>query len=288
MNNVAKLIIISISVYAIWTFATYILEDRVNLLQRVDPIGRIEYAVIANILVGSIFALMMLRPSLRANFVTSKQLGFQSLRRILIPVVIAIAIGFLLFLTSNPASAASTNATVIANIFAQTLPTSIAEVVVCWAVVGTVSESVVHLKMHRKDDNSDWKKGAILYLDWTSIRRRKITNVSVLSLIMGGIVSIVLFGIYHFAHSPPFNQPHMVLFLMMPAILTSVFYFIGREIYSTITIHNFLALIGVSGSIDVTALTQPLYPVIIIAFISILVLIASDVFLIRRIKTKSE
>jgi hypothetical protein len=42
MNNVAKLIIISISVYAIWTFATYILEGRVNLLQRVDPIGRID------------------------------------------------------------------------------------------------------------------------------------------------------------------------------------------------------------------------------------------------------
>jgi hypothetical protein len=288
MNNVAKLIIISISVYVIWTFATYILEGRVDLLQRVDPIGRIEYAVIANILVGSIFALMMLRPSLHANFVTSKQLGFQSLRRILIPVVIAIAIGFVLFLTSNLASVASTNATLVANIFAQTLPTSIAEVVVCWAVVGTVSESVVHLKMHRKDDNPDWKKRAILYLDWTSIRRRKITTVSVLSLIMGGIVSIVLFGVYHFAHSPPFNQPHMVLFLLMPAILTSVFYFIGREIYSTITIHNFLALIGVSGSIDVTALTQPLYPVIIIAFISILVLIASDVFLIRRIKTKSE
>jgi hypothetical protein len=72
--------------------------------------------------------------------------------------------------------------------------------------------------------------------------------------------------------------------LMIPAILTSVFYFIGREIYSTITIHNFLALIGVSGSIDVTALTQPLYPIMIIALISLLTLITSDIFLIRRTK----
>jgi len=285
MNNIAKLILLSISVYIVWTFSTYILEGRVNLLQRVDPIGRIEYAVVVNILIGTIFAFVMLRTSLRARFVTSEQLGFQSLRRILTLVVIAFVIGFVLFLSSNPA-AGSVNATVIANIFAQTLPTSIAEVVVCWAVVGTVFESLVRSKMHGKGDDSNWKNGTILHLDWTSIRGRKVTTVSVVSLIVGGIVSIVLFGIYHFAHSPPFNQPNMVLFLMIPAILTSVFYFIGREIYSTITIHNFLALIGVSGSIDVTALTQPLYPVIIIAFISVFVLIASDVFLIRRTTMK--
>ena len=90
----------------------------------------------------------MLRSSLRAKFVTSKQLGFQSLRRILTLVVIAIAIGSVLFLTSNPA-AGSTNATVIANILAQTLPTSITEVVVCWAVVGTVFESPPQKSMEK-------------------------------------------------------------------------------------------------------------------------------------------
>src|SRR5918994_371827 len=280
MNNIARLILLSISVYIIWTFATYFFEGRVNLLQRVDPIGRIEYAVVVNILIGTIFAFIMLRPSLRARFVTTKQLGFQSRRRILTLVVIAIVIGFVLFLTSNPL-AGSMNATVIVNIFAQTLPTSIAEVVVCWAVVGTVFESIVRSKMHGKGDNPNWKNGTELHLNWTSIRR-KVTTISVFSLIVGSIVSIVLFGVYHIAHSPPFNQPNMVLFLMIPAILTSVFYFIGREIYSTITIHNFLALIGVSGSIDVTGLTQPLYPVIIIAFISVLVLIASNVFVVRR------
>jgi len=282
LNNIAKLILISISVYIIWTLATYILEGRVNLLQRVDPVGRIEYAIIANILIGTLFALVMIKPSLRANFVTTKQLGFQPRRRILVMVVIAIAFGLVMFLTSNPA-AGSTNATVIANIFAQTLPTSIAEVVVCWTVVGTVVESLVRLKIRRKDDDPSWKKGAKVRLDWSSARR-KILTVSAPSLMIGGVVSIVSFGVYHFAHSPPFNQPNMVLFLMIPAILTSVFYFIGREIYSTITIHNFLALIGVSGSIDVSALTQPLYLIMMMALISVVVLIVSDMFLIRRTK----
>ena len=281
MKSIAKLILLSISIYIIWTFATYILEGSVNLLQRIDPIGRIEYAIVVNILIGTIFAFVMLRISLRARFVTSEQLGFQSLRRILTLVVIAIIIGFVLFLTSDPAPGAI-NTIVIANIFAQTLPTSIAEVVVCWAAVGTLFESLVRSKMHGKGDDSSWKNGTILHLDWTSIRGRKVTTVSLVSLIVGSIVSIVLFGIYHFAHSPPFNQPNMVLFLMIPSVLTSVFYFVGREIYSTITIHNFLALIGISGSIDVTALTQPLYPIMIIAFISVAVLIALDIFLVRR------
>jgi hypothetical protein len=158
---------------------------------------------------------------------------------------------------------------------------------VCWTVIGTAFESLVLLRMPRKGDNLDWKKGSMIYLDWTTIKQRKIRTFSVLSLIVGGTVSIVLFGIYHFAHSPPFNQPQMVLFLMMPA-LTSLFFFIGREIYSTITIHNFLSLIGVSGNIDVTALTQPLYPIIIIAIVSVIVLITSDMFLIRRIKMNTD
>lgn len=73
-----------------------------------------------------------------------------------------------------------------------------------------------------------------------------------------------------------------VLFLMMPALLPSVFYFVGREIYSTITIHNLLALIGISGSIDVAQLTELVYPFILISIISVLTLIASDIFLLRK------
>jgi hypothetical protein len=270
MNEITKLVLLSVSVYIIWVF---------------DPIGRMEYAVIANILIGTVFGLIMLKPSLRSKFVTHKQLGFQSPRRIVIPVAVAVFIGFALFFTGDPASF---NTVVIMNVFSQTLPTSIAEVVVCWAVVGTAFESLVRSRMHGKDDLNS-KKGAILHLDWTSIRRRReITTIYVLSLIAGATVSIVLFGIYHFAHSPPFNQPNMVLFLMIPAILTSVFYFIGREIYSTIIIHNFLALIGVSNNIDVTALTQPLYPIMIIALVSVIVLIVSDIFLIRRTKINNQ
>jgi hypothetical protein len=284
MSNVSKLILISLSVFVVWTFATYILEGRVNLLQRVDPVGRMEYVVIANILVGTIFAFAMFKPSLRTSFVTDKQLGFQPARLTLILIVVAFALGFVLFLTGTPISI---NAIVVTNVFSQTLPTSIAEVVVCWGIVGTVFESLVRRKMDKEGDNINGKNRTISSRDRTR-RRRNIATVSILSVTIGSVVSIVLFGIYHFAHSPPFNQPNMVLFVMIPAILTSIFYFVGREIYSTITIHNFLALIGIMGSIDVTPLAQPLYPIILIAVVSVLVLIASDMFLIRRAKIKDQ
>jgi hypothetical protein len=275
MNNVAKLILLSISVYLIWLLATYMLEGRVSLLERVDPIGRMEYAVITNIFIGTVFGFIMLKSSLHNKFVTQKQLGFNPPKRIIILVAVAASVGFVLFFSGNPASV---DPIMIANIFSQTLPTSIAEVVICWIVVGTALEALVKGKMEKREDNDVIKVNRI----------RNDKFVSLLAILVGATVSIVLFGIYHFAHSPPFNQPSMVLFLMIPAILTSMFYFIGREIYSTITIHNFLALIGVSGSIDITALTQPLYPVMIIALVSITVLIALDTCLIRRTKMKHQ
>jgi hypothetical protein len=70
------------------------------------------------------------------------------------------------------------------------LPVSIAEVMVCWALVGSSFESLA------KNNN----KGRI-----------------VSSVIIGGVAASVLFEVYYYAHSPPFNQTSMVLFLMLPS-----------------------------------------------------------------------
>ena len=265
-----KLIIFSISVYIVWVFATYILEGGINLLHTNDPLGRVAYTIIANILIGTVVGFILLKLFVRSNFVTQKQLGFQSSRRILILVAVAAIAGFLLF---SIEASVSLNPVVIVNVFSQTLPTSIAEVVVCWMVVGTVFESLAQRKMDKKDDNTIRKIPG------------NVRTTSILSVIIASLVSIVVFGVYHFAHSPPFNQLNMVIFLMIPAILTSIFYFVGQEVYSTIIIHNILALIGVSGSIDPTPLAHPLYPAMTLALVSVIVLITLDLFLVRRTRT---
>jgi hypothetical protein len=55
-KNALKLISIASSKCIIWVTVTYILEGRIHLFQKVDPIGRIMYVVIANIAVGTVLS----------------------------------------------------------------------------------------------------------------------------------------------------------------------------------------------------------------------------------------
>jgi hypothetical protein len=260
----AKPILISLYVYVVWSIVTYLLEGRIHLLQRVDVIGRFEYVVIANMVIGTVLAFWLLRYyHISSGFISTKQLGFQSINRRFWAVVgIASMIGFVLFVIQGPVSL---NLVVISNVFAQTLPTSIAEVIVCWVVVGASFESL--LLTSRKGNNEF---------------RPKKNATTVTAIIVGAVVATILFGVYHFAHSPPFNQLSTVLFLMIPGALTSIVFFVGRNIYATIIFQNFQALLGVMGSIDITSFTHPIYPLLIMGLVSILILIAADVFMMRR------
>ena len=74
----------------------------------------------------------------------------------------------------------------------------------------------------------------------------------------------------------------MVLFLMYHEILSSIVYFVGHDVYATIIFHNFQALLGVMMGIDLELSAQLLYPILILATISTLVIVISDLALIRR------
>ena len=95
----------------------------------------------------------------------------------------------------------------------------------------------------------------------------------------------VLFGLYHFAHSAPFNTPGMVALLSVVGLLTSAFFFIVRDIYATIAFHNFLGMFGVvqtlaaSGQLGAFTALQP--PLLIMAAATIGVLCLADRTLLR-------
>jgi hypothetical protein len=120
---------------------------------------------------------------------------FQPIKRTLIVVVITGVIGYFYYIVQY---SISLDTIILLNVFAQTLPTSIAEVVICWVILGITFESFIQP-------------------DGRRVRGRRIT-----SIIIGAIVATILFGVYHFAHSPPFNQPNMVLFLIYSGILSSI------------------------------------------------------------------
>lgn len=130
---------------------------------------------------------------------------------------------------------------------------SIAEVVVCWVLVGASFEALAR------------PKGKLIAIP------------------VGIIAADLLFAGYHFAHSAPFNQLNMVLFLLIPGLLTSLVYFFGRDIYAAIIFHNFLGMTGVMQNVDLDLFSQPLYPLYALMVISVVVLIAADVFFIRRL-----
>ncbi len=260
MSKVKQMMLASISVYLVWVIATYFLEGRILTLLLPEAIfERTVYTLIANFLIGTVFSVWVLRSFLVSGVVNLKQLGFRSIRRTLVAIIIAGLIGFSFFIISNPPSL---NPIVISNVYAQVITVSVAEIIVCWGVIGASFEAL------------------------TSIKGRAI------SMLVGIFAADFLFGIYHFAHSPPFNQIGTILFLMVIGLLTSLVYFIGRDIYATIVFHNFFGALGVMQALEksgnLAIYNQPLFPILIMALLSVITLVGSDIFIARRVKADKD
>jgi uncharacterized membrane protein (UPF0136 family) len=162
--------------------------------------------------------------------------------------VIGAALGFAFYALQG---APSWNPMVIINAYAQVFVGSVAEILVCWAVVGSVSQALLQ-------DRGRW-----------------------ISLILAAIISSILFGIYHFAHSPPFNTVPLVVFLSVIGLVTSAFFFVSRDVYGTIVFHNFLGIFGVIGALEasgnLSSFGHPIIPLLVMAVIAAALLIAAHV-----------
>ena len=252
-RNPLKHIAIALSIYIIWVLATYLLEGRIHLFQKVDPLGRMTYVVIANIAFGTVLSAIAIRYLLKAQLVKPEQLGLNKSRlRTAAVIASAAAGGLALFILQNPRTL---EPIVVFNVFMQALPVSIAEVMVCWALIGSSFESIA------KNNN-----------------KRKI-----MSVIVGAIAASVLFGVYHYAHSPPFNQTNIVLFLMLPSIATAVTYFLGRDIYAAVIVQNFMGIFGVIANLPaLEPFRQPMVPIYALSAVSVAALVISISVILKR------
>jgi hypothetical protein len=245
-----RAIILAMALYLLWVLVTYLLEGRILTFQRPEDLGaRLVYALVANVLIGVGGSALVIRFLSRAGTVSPEQAGFRGLGHVAIAVVIGVVIGFAFYALQG---APSWNPVVIINAYAQALVVSIAEVLVCWAVIGSVSQALL------QQDRGRW-----------------------VSLILAAIIASVLFGVYHFAHSPPFNTVGTVVFLSVIGLVTSVFFFISRDVYGTIAFHNFLGIFGVIGALDASgnlaSFERPIVPLLVMAVIAIALLIAAHV-----------
>ena len=243
----------SIGLFVAWMLATYLLEARPGTFLRPDATSRFFYTVVANVLIGTIGAALVVRALvLRAELPHVTTYGIARPLRILVLVpVAALAGGLFLAGQGLPTS----NPVILANASAQVLVVSIAEVVVCWVLLGAVVRNAL--------------------------------GPGFVSAAIAVVAAALAFGVYHFAHSPPFNTPAMVLLLSGVGVVTGTFFFLSGDLYSTIVLHNAFALRGVipaladSGSFDRYA--SPQLSLIATAIGAVLVLVVVDVVLIRPV-----
>ena len=136
--SITRVLGLSLLLYLLWCLATWFFEGRISLLLQPTPMGRAVYVILANILIGIFGAAWIMRSSVADGFTTLDQMGFRSLRRTLIAIVLGLIGGFALFAVQSPPSL---EPLVIWNGFAQVLPVTIAEMLVCWVVIGTNVEA---------------------------------------------------------------------------------------------------------------------------------------------------
>lgn len=254
MTNTLKTIAAALALYVIWTAATWFLEGRIETLLRPDAVAdRLVYALTANLIVGIIGASVVLRFILGWKGADRTAAGFGSPIRTSLAIVAGLGLGLAFYVLSG---GASSDPVVVANAFAQVLVVSAAEVIVCWAVVGSAFETAFR----------DLGRG--------------------IAVALAAPIASALFGLYHFAHSAPFNTAGMVLFLAAIGLVTSLFFFVSRDLYGTIAFHNFLGVVGVVDALaaedKLQSMTQLQPPLIATAVVAIVVLVLADRFVIRR------
>jgi hypothetical protein len=254
MTNRTKAVSLALGLFAVWTAATWFLEGRIDTLLRPDAVvDRLLYAVVANLIAGIIGAFFVLRLAFRWNVGSPPESGFGTWMQTFLSVIVGLALGLVFYAASG---GPTSDPIVIANAFAQVLVVSAAEVLVCWAVLAALFEAALR-------DTNRW-----------------------MAIVVGAVAGSALFGLYHFAHSAPFNSWGMVAFLSAVGLITSLFFFVSRDVYGTIVFHNFLGVLGVANALAVKdqlpSMATVQVPLFVTAAVTILLLLALDRLWLRR------
>lgn len=248
-----KAVVGTIAFFALWTATTWFFEGRIRTFLRPEAVvDRLVYIVIVNYLVGTVGAAYAIRLAIRSGQMDRADVAFRtgtpSVRWIFTGVIVGLC---LLFVQGTP----SKSVVVIANAFAQVLPVSIAEVLVCWAVIGGIVKGIVI--------GPAWLKSGV-----------------------AALVSSAAFAVYHFGHSPPFNNIAMVAFLAFVGLWTSIFFLVSQDVYATIAFHNLLGVYGVVqalvGSGQADSFAELRAPLLIMAATALVILVAVDFFWVHH------
>jgi hypothetical protein len=256
MDHHTRRLASALGLYAAWAFATWWFEGRTHTLLRPAATGdRIVYAFVVNLLLGLGLAIGLVRGWVRSGGLDAGRCGWRPGRRGALAVAAGLVLGGLAYVAQG---APSRHPVVVANAYAQVFVVSAAEVAVCWGAVGIAVEAC--------------------------FPRRTLAATMVAALVASG-----LFGLYHFAHSPPFDTWRMVGLLSVVGLATGAFFFVSRDLLGTVLFHNFLGTFGVVQALagaGAVATLEPWQPPLLFTATLTLAVLAAGYALIGRADTR--
>jgi hypothetical protein len=249
----AGTVLVVAAVYLVWAVATYLLEGgQGTLLRPDDHAGRLAYALVANVLAGTVLPLWTLRTLAAQGAAGPRLAPFSNGSSTALSIGIA---GMFILFMLLPLAPVAQGTTAYLNAFAQVVPTSIAEVLVCWVLVGTAADASLGGHHPVAAGLLKWAAGA------------------------------TLFGFYHLAHSPPYNTWGMVAFLGGVGLVTGGYFLVSGELYGTLVLQSGFATVGVVASLSdagaLPVLRSPQPGLYVTALGSVAVLVALDALWFR-------
>jgi hypothetical protein len=195
-----RLLIIPIAIYTVWMLETFLLEGSRNLFVHFDPEDLFLYTLLACIITGIIVPMVCIRKAFISGAVNMFQIGFRSLRRTILTGILTCIFGYGAVIIFSPFG---TDRLMFANAFLLLLPGAIASVMICWVLIGTHIQAFIR------------SGGAII------------------SLLLGIIVTAMLFGMIPFSSFPTFMQQNTFLLFVGIGTITGLFFFAVRDVYAT-------------------------------------------------------
>lgn len=230
-NMVIRLLLIPVLVYLIWVLETFLFEGRAQLFLRPDPAGIILYTATTCILAGLVVPVFLMRRAFVAGDVTMFHLGFRSLHRTGLAVVLTVLIIGAAVALANPFG---TDRSAFALAFLLLLPTGIASVMICWVIAGTHIQALV-------------RDGGVLP-----------------SISVGVVVTGILFGLTSRAQFPGAGTPDTLLWYISAGILMAIFFFAVRDVWAASVAVTGCLVFLTAGWLDAALLRQST-PVILLA-----------------------
>lgn len=195
-----RLLVIPVTVYSVWVLLLFLLAGSEMVFGRFDPSGLFLYTSAACIMTGQVAPLLCVRSAFLSGAVNMFQIGFRSFRRTVLTIALTSCSIYVIIVLFNPFGA---DRLAFVHAFLLLLPTAIASVMMCWALLGTHVQAYVR------------SAGAVI------------------SLTTGVLVTALLYGLASIAFGSPVLDRDLFITSVSFGFVGAFFFFAVRDVYAT-------------------------------------------------------